>query len=291
MARPARAKCAILLGHSFLSKDLEVGMSDIWRKLAAVGLCSCMLFVAAGCDENAGPLGGAPSGTSSMLSVSAAPETQESLSAPTASPAPGGAAPSASAETGTDEYDHDAVLAAWETQDPSSLTGQNLAVYEKAQQVLDEIIASDMSDYDKELAVHNYMTDNIGYDETALGRTEADAGAPTSATPYGALVLNTAICYGYSSTFQLLMDMLGIECLTVDGTIEDTDRAHSWNMVNLEDNWYHVDVTWDDPVGAVPLLAYFNRPSDDFSMTFFNRKWDKSAYPEALGGPYEGPAS
>lgn len=267
-------------------------MSDTLRKLAAAALCSCMLFTVAGCDENAGGLGDVAAGsTGSPLTVAATPEAQESVAAPSAPAASGEAAVSTSVVDTADEYDHDAVMAAWEIQDASGLTGQNLAVYEKAQQVLDEIISSDMSDYDKELAVHNYMTDNIGYDETALGRTEADAGAPTSATPYGALVLDTAICYGYSTTFQLLMDMLGIECLTVDGTIEDTNRAHSWNMVNLDGDWYHVDVTWDDPVGAVPLLAYFNRPSDDFSMTFFNRKWDESAYPEALGGPYEGPAS
>lgn len=44
------------------------------------------------------------------------------------------------------------------------------------------------------------------------------------------------------------MDMLGIENGTVSG--EAGDEQHIWNTVKLDDQWYHVDVTWDDPIGS-----------------------------------------
>lgn len=39
---------------------------------------------------------------------------------------------------------------------------------------------------------------------------------------------------------------MGYECVCVVGGASGID--HMWNMVKLEGQWYHVDVTWDDPV-------------------------------------------
>lgn len=199
-------------------------------------------------------------------------------------------ATSSSTSARADEYDHDAVLAAWQAGDASSLSGQNLAVYERAAEILGSIITLGMSQYDQELAVHNYLASNLEYDEKMLGHASTAGADPESFTPYGGLVEGKVICYGYSSSFQLLMDMLGIQCLTVDGTANWENGPHSWNMVNLDGDWYHVDVGWDDPVNGEPYLRYFNRASDDPVMRESNRKWDESAYPVAAGGPLAGPA-
>ena len=38
------------------------------------------------------------------------------------------------------------------------------------------------------------------------------------------------------------MDDLGIKNYKV------SSDSHVWNAINLYDNWYHIDLTWDDPV-------------------------------------------
>ena len=48
---------------------------------------------------------------------------------------------------------------------------------------------------------------------------------------------------GTSFTYEELLNRLGIanSCATSDA------MNHIWNMVQLGENWYHVDITWDDP--------------------------------------------
>ena len=49
-------------------------------------------------------------------------------------------------------------------------------------------------------------------------------------------------------------DKLGIENYTVTGSDQtgaDPQVNHIWNMVNLEGDWYQVDITWDDNYKAI----------------------------------------
>lgn len=106
-----------------------------------------------------------------------------------------------------------------------------------------------------------------------------------SDTPYGVLIDRSAMCRGYSSTFQLFMDMLDIECMTVFGTPGGNGVEHSWNMVKLDGEWYCVDCAWDDPIGGSSCHTYFNVTSDDFRSGSIHR-WDESSVPEATGTAY-----
>lgn len=109
---------------------------------------------------------------------------------------------------------------------------------------------------------------------------------PDNDNPYGFLTGRKGICLGYASTFQLLMDLSGIECLTVEGNSHGGTEDHAWNLVKLEEEWYAVDVTWDDPVASFTIPAslahmYFNVTSD-----FLRRNdhfWDPEGVPEASG--------
>ena len=42
----------------------------------------------------------------------------------------------------------------------------------------------------------------------------------------------------------------GIPCICV------SNEVHQWNMVYIEDKWYHVDVTYDDPIYRYPIKSY-----------------------------------
>lgn len=51
---------------------------------------------------------------------------------------------------------------------------------------------------------------------------------------------------------KVLCDAAAIPCVLVSGhaqaSAEDSGEGHMWNYVQLDDAWYGVDVTWNDPV-------------------------------------------
>ena len=140
-------------------------------------------------------------------------------------------------------------------------------------------------DYEKELAIHDWITDWSSFDYSVFGRSASDGFTSGSDTPYGVLIDRSAMCHGYSSTFQLFMDMLGIECITVYGTPGSNGVEHSWNMVRLDGEWYCVDTAWDDPIGGSPGHTYFNVTSEYLRQGSIHR-WDESSVPEASATEY-----
>ena len=90
------------------------------------------------------------------------------------------------------------------------------------------------STYDKVLAVHDYLCNHVNYVED-----ESDCYRA-----YGALVNGTAVCEGYALAFQRIMDSMGIPCYVASGTYKG--GAHAWNIVQVDGQWYHLDVTIDD---------------------------------------------
>lgn len=107
------------------------------------------------------------------------------------------------------------------------------------------------SDYEMELFFHDYIIKNCRYQKiTSFKNINFNVF-----TSYGCLVENSAVCEGYSKAMQLLMNSVGIRCETVVGSRED--EAHMWNIVKINDNWYHLDVTWDG-AGNFQKYNYFN---------------------------------
>ncbi|MDR3239665.1 MAG: hypothetical protein LBT44_06210 [Clostridiales bacterium] len=142
---------------------------------------------------------------------------------------------------------------AFESGGTHGLNKKELAVYQAVKQIAEEIIQPEMDGFAKEKAVHDYLVKTIRYDESADVPED-------SHTPYGALIQHTAVCSGYSETFKIFMDLLGIECDMVYGTanLDGQTFGHSWNRVRLDDQYYLVDVTWDDPFPDKPERVYYN---------------------------------
>lgn len=177
-------------------------------------------------------------------------------------------------------FDNSAILSAWESGDSSGLSREDKQVLEAAKAVFDQYITPNMSDYDKELALYAWLTTHADYDRTHYEKQ----GAPrTSYEPYGPLVKGKGVCLGYAETFRLLMDMAGIECITVTGAAYQCRENHAWNMVKLNGEWYCADPTWDLNPGinqdGEAVYSYFNVTSDWLAMT--DHQWDYDAVPEA----------
>ena len=185
-------------------------------------------------------------------------------------------------------YDRQRLLSAWE-EGGTGLADRDQVILQSCRDLLGEIITEEMSDYEKELAVHDWMIAWAEYDQAALSSLPGAQPTPDSDNPYGFFTGRAAICTGYTSTFQLLMDLLDIECVTVEGTAYNGTEDHAWNMVRLDGAWYCVDVTWDDPVSSTPVSPaaahmYFNVTSD--FMRQFGHQWDEEGVPAAEAGAW-----
>lgn len=181
-----------------------------------------------------------------------------------------------------DMYDNTDIIWAYETGDSSLVSDpKKQKILEHCKKVIHEEIRETMSDAEKEIAIHNYMVSWMNYDKKALGRE--DEMSKDADNPYGALINKTAICTGYTTSFQLFMDLLDIPCISVEGkSFTGTEGEHAWNMVNLEGDWYYVDVTWDDPIGIVMnkrmARSYLNITEKEMRET--SHMWDREKYPK-----------
>ena len=58
----------------------------------------------------------------------------------------------------------------------------------------------------------------------------------------GTLFEGKSVCSGYTDAMSLFLDKLKVKNVRIA-----TDK-HVWNGIYLDGNWYHLDLTWDDPV-------------------------------------------
>jgi hypothetical protein len=184
-------------------------------------------------------------------------------------------------------YDTSAILSAWTSGDPSSLSDYDRTIYDKASAVLFELLADNMTDYQQERAIYKWVVTNVEYDYTHY--IDPAQLSPDSSTPYGPLVNGAGICLGFSTTFQLLMDMADLECITVVGASFDSQEDHAWNQVRLNGEWYCVDSTWDTGIDDPDQWNYFNVTSDHMADT--DHQWDYDAVPEATATDHGNPFS
>jgi len=117
---------------------------------------------------------------------------------------------------------------------------------------VDKILAqipTDIPDVEKEKMAYDHLLLNSYYNLSA----QWDGFADDNWTAYGVMVNGMGVCESYSEAFQLLCLKMGINCT---GIVGDAGGGHKWNAVELEDQWYACDITFDDPIGGDPEEAY-----------------------------------
>lgn len=87
--------------------------------------------------------------------------------------------------------------------------------------------------------IHDWLVDHAAYDEK-------EESVLIDHTPYGVLLEGKGVCDGYTYAAKLLLDAVGIENEVAMGKADGED--HVWNLVRVDGQYYHMDVTWDDPV-------------------------------------------
>lgn len=104
---------------------------------------------------------------------------------------------------------------------------------------IEKNIKSGMSTYEKVRLVHDYIISNTEYKNR---NDERDHNI------LGPLLDGYAVCEGYAKAFDLFMYAMDIECILVTG---EAREPHAWNIVWIDGVPYHIDLTWDDPVGLL----------------------------------------
>lgn len=141
---------------------------------------------------------------------------------------------------------------------------KNMSELEKVKDDVKSEIADYVHDYDKELVIHDYVVDKCEYVQKTGG---------TYSSVYGCLVEGSASCEGYAKAIKYLLDEVNIENYLAVGTTEgetpDVRSGHAWNIAKIGGEYYHLDATWDDPVGEekVESYAYFNISDEEISAT------------------------
>ena len=142
--------------------------------------------------------------------------------------------------------------------------------------ILNTIINESMTDYEKILAVHDYIINNAVYDSDCL---ENSSLCDNDHTAIGILFDGNAVCEGYAHTMDIMLRALRIP------TFKISSEVHQWNAVYVDGEWYHLDATWDDPVSnngsntltynyflvsSVELLALDTTDAHTYITTYVN---------------------
>ncbi len=116
----------------------------------------------------------------------------------------------------------------------------------KVKEITSQVTATSL--FEIELQLHDILCKMVTY-----ARNDND---PLKYTAYGALVKGRAVCEGYSRAMQLLLAQYGIKSTLVTGKADNI--GHMWNLVYIENAWYHLDATWNDLENGKVSHTYFN---------------------------------
>ena len=124
------------------------------------------------------------------------------------------------------------------------------AINTKADEILATILTNEMNDYEKIKTIHDYIVNNVKYD---IERNEENDSKYNSYTAYGPLFEGYATCNGYTDLMAIFLTKIGFNNFKVATTPDEisySTTGHIWNAVYLNDEWLHIDLTWDDPVSS-----------------------------------------
>ncbi|WP_029322024.1 leucine-rich repeat protein [Butyrivibrio sp. AE3004] len=150
-----------------------------------------------------------------------------------------------------------------------------------------------------ELNVHDYYAKMVTYDHECAGNGNSyQAYFDLAHTAYGSLCDKNAVCDGYSTGYEMIMDKLGINTMVIAGyaNTPSSKGGHAWNIVKLDGNWYEVDTTWASPSSSSGNVIhdYFNRTTDEYTKGISNathKRTENDGYvgfrmPKATGTHY-----
>lgn len=110
----------------------------------------------------------------------------------------------------------------------------------EVKEIENDLFSSSLDIQEQIKKIHDYIIDNSVYDSD---RSDNNIVNYESDNAYGTLLEGHGLCGGYTDSMAIFLNDLHIKNYKV------SSESHVWNAVNvLNDNWYHLDLTWDDPI-------------------------------------------
>lgn len=123
-----------------------------------------------------------------------------------------------------------------------------LLLEEKVTEILNNEINNEMDEYEKLKAIHDYIANHTKYD---VERNENGNSKYDSFKATGTLLDGVATCNGYADALAIFLTRLGYDNYKIATTPEEISydsTGHVWNAIKYNNEWVHIDLTWDDPV-------------------------------------------
>ena len=149
-------------------------------------------------------------------------------------------------------------------------------INEVVDKVIKEKITNNMPPKEKIKIIHNYIIDNTQYDK--LKYEDKNDKTYKSNTAYGVLIEGYGTCNGYADAMAIFLDKLNIINYKI------SNEKHIWNLVYLDGSWYHLDLTWDDPISDININRdiYFLITTEKLEeLNDETHNFDKTIYTEA----------
>ena len=115
------------------------------------------------------------------------------------------------------------------------------SIIDKEVKKFEQLVSPKMTPTEIVLLVHDYLIANTVYDYDGVKTGKLNQSVFDI---YGVFGEKLAVCQGYALATEYLLNKYGIQC----GIASSENENHAWNVVKIEDDWYHLDTTWDDPV-------------------------------------------
>ena len=148
---------------------------------------------------------------------------------------------------------------------------QGLNIFQK------KYILPNMTEYQKEIIIHDYLVKTVVYDHEALNSANH---VDEAFNVLGPLLKKRAVCWGIACAFKLLCDYCKVKSFVVIGDTKPKqgEAGHAWNIVKLDGEPYHVDVTWDikDKGDISFCYDYFNLND---KLIRLDHTWESTFYP------------
>ena len=173
--------------------------------------------------------------------------------------------------TVTGYYPADRILAAWKNNTVEDLSADEQKVLALALETVEQAKAETDDPYELEFWLHDWLCAQVVYESPDMEVSIRDYIQLRQLSCIGAMLDGNANCQGYADAFYLLGNLAGLEVTRLMG---DAGGGHIWNMIRLEDQWYLVDVTFDD---------LSDEEYDSWTYTFCNTALDPEFY-TVLGG-------
>lgn len=115
----------------------------------------------------------------------------------------------------------------------------------KVDKILNENVNNNMPPKEKIRVIHDYIIDHTEYDKLKYENKNDDTYK--SNTAYGVLIEGYGTCNGYADAMEIFLDKMNIINYKI------SNEEHIWNLVYLDGKWYHLDLTWDDPISDINI--------------------------------------